>query len=185
MFCEARIPPELRDQVRLVCSRHGNSITIAERRPPWNPELMGTEWTGVQVAQLRFDPGPELWSLYCRDSSERWWLYDDVGPSEGVDLLLARHKPSHLSGRKVWAVQGWAAAGLTSAHCWKEKPERPAPVTRAARHFSRLPSTRETVATQAKAAVSEDGWTRARTEVRIGLPPPSGGGRAAKMAVRL
>jgi hypothetical protein len=74
---------------------------------------------GRQVAQLRFDPGPELWSLYCRDSSERWWLYDDVGPSEGVDPLLARHKPSHLSGRKVWAVQGWAAAGLTSAHRWK------------------------------------------------------------------
>ena len=36
---------------------------------------------------------------------------------------------------------------------------------------------------QAKAAVSEDRWTRARTEVRISLPPPSGGGRAATMAV--
>jgi Protein of unknown function (DUF3024) len=89
LFCEARVPPDLRDQVRLECSRRGNSITIAERRPPWNPELMGTEWTRVQVAQLRFDPSSERWSLYCRDSSERWWLYDDVGPSASVDPLLA------------------------------------------------------------------------------------------------
>jgi hypothetical protein len=40
------------------------------------------------VAQLRFNSSAERWSLYCRDSNERWWPYDDIGPSASVDALL-------------------------------------------------------------------------------------------------
>jgi DUF3024 family protein len=86
-FCEARIPEQHRDEVRLECACRGNTITIHERRAPWNPEL--PDWTSLKVAQLRFDPALGRWSLYCRDSNERWWAYEDIGTSASVDPLLA------------------------------------------------------------------------------------------------
>ena len=89
VFCESRVPAELRGELRLECSRRGNSITIVERRPPWNPELIGTGWTSMKVAQLRYDSSSKRWTLYCRDRNERWWPYDGVPPSHGLDPLLA------------------------------------------------------------------------------------------------
>jgi hypothetical protein len=89
VFCEARVPQEHRHELRLECSRRGNSITIVERRPPWNPELIGGDWTSMKVAQLRYEPSSRRWTLYCRDRNERWWPYDNIGPSQSVDPLLA------------------------------------------------------------------------------------------------
>lgn len=82
------MPEEHHDEVRLECSRRGNSITIIECRPPWNPELIG-EWTSMKVAQLRYDTSSKRWSLFCCDRDERWWPYDNVESSVGVDPLLA------------------------------------------------------------------------------------------------
>ena len=89
LFCETRVPEEHSDEVLVECSRRGNSITIVERRPPWDPERMAPEWSSLKVAQLRWDPATRRWSLYCRDSNERWWPYDQVAPSPSVDPLLA------------------------------------------------------------------------------------------------
>ncbi len=88
VFCESRVPKE-HDELRLECSPRGSSITIFERRPPWNPELMGTEWTRMKLAQLRYDPSSGRWSLYCCDRNGRWWPYDDIAPSASIDPLLA------------------------------------------------------------------------------------------------
>jgi Protein of unknown function (DUF3024) len=89
VFCESRIAQELRNEIRLECSRRGNAITIVERRPPWNPEMIGDEWTTMKIAQLRHDPTSKTWSLYCRDGNDRWWPYDNIAPSASVDALLA------------------------------------------------------------------------------------------------
>lgn len=89
LFCESRVPEEHRDEIRLECSRRGDTITIVERRPPWNPELIGTDWTSLKVAQLRFDAASGQWSLYCADRNERWWAYDNIDASGSVDPLLA------------------------------------------------------------------------------------------------
>ena len=87
IFCEARVPQQQRDEVRLECTHRGNTITIRERRAPWSPEM--PDWTSLKVAQLRFDPGSRQWSLYCCDRNERWWPYEGVGNSVTVDPLLA------------------------------------------------------------------------------------------------
>jgi hypothetical protein len=87
-FCEERVPPEVRDDVRLECSVRGSAITIVERRPPWS-ELVGPEWTSMKIAQLRYDAGDGIWTLYCTDRNERWWPYDFAEPSADVDDLLA------------------------------------------------------------------------------------------------
>lgn len=34
VFCDSRVPPELRDEIRLESALRGNSITILEHRPP-------------------------------------------------------------------------------------------------------------------------------------------------------
>jgi hypothetical protein len=73
----------------LECSRRGDSITIVERRPPWNTELIGPGWTSTKVAQLRYHAASSEWARYCCDSKERWCPYDNLGPSAGVDPLLA------------------------------------------------------------------------------------------------
>jgi len=53
VFCESRVPEQHRDEVRLEGARRGNTITILERRAPWNRDLIGPDWTSVEVAQLR------------------------------------------------------------------------------------------------------------------------------------
>jgi len=87
-YCEARIPSDLRDEIRLEVARRGRTITVHERRPPWDPERMGVEWTSSPVAQLRQDPASALWSLYCADGNGRWWLYEPIGPTSRVEPLL-------------------------------------------------------------------------------------------------
>lgn len=86
-FCERRVPQHVRDQVRLECSVRGRSITITERRQPWRPEF-GPEWSSLKVGQLRYDEEASTWTLYCRDRNERWFEYDNIGPSADIQPLL-------------------------------------------------------------------------------------------------
>lgn len=88
VFCDARCPDEFRDEVRLTCSRRGRSITVVEERPPWRPQPGNDAWTQDRIAQLRYDSASGVWSLYCCDSSSRWWPYDEVPASPSVDPLL-------------------------------------------------------------------------------------------------
>ncbi len=43
----------------------------------------------MKIAQLRFDPDSDTWSLYCCDRNERWFPYFDTDPSRDVRPLLA------------------------------------------------------------------------------------------------
>jgi len=87
-FCEQRVPAELRDQVRLEFALRGNAITIIERRPPWRPDF-GPEWSSQKIAQLRYDGAPRTWSLYWRDSNDRWHPYSGLKPSRNIGPLLS------------------------------------------------------------------------------------------------
>lgn len=89
IYCDRRVPSELRDEIEVVCRRRGRSITIVERRAPWDPERLGPEWTEQAVAQLRHDPKSKRWSLHWRDSSDRWHGYEQLPPSPRIDTLLA------------------------------------------------------------------------------------------------
>jgi Protein of unknown function (DUF3024) len=86
-FCRLRVPATLRDQMRLEAKIRGNSITVMERRPPWG-EGIGSEWTSLKIAQLRYDPQTALWSLYWSDSNDRWLHYADAIPARSVDALM-------------------------------------------------------------------------------------------------
>ncbi len=86
-YCESRVPEDLLDEMRIECTRRGNSITIVERRPPWNPDF-GSEWSSVKVAQVRYEEQTGAWALYCSDSNGRWHRFDQAAPTKTVEPLL-------------------------------------------------------------------------------------------------
>ena len=51
-YCRARVPADIRRQVRVEAAVRGNSVTVFDCRSPWHPNL--TEWSKVRVAQLRY-----------------------------------------------------------------------------------------------------------------------------------
>jgi len=85
-YCENRIPPHARDQIKMEYKIRGNSVTLIERRPPWRPELP-PEWSSMPVAQIRFEDGN--WVLYWSDRNSRWHRYWDLDPTPNLSAVLA------------------------------------------------------------------------------------------------
>jgi len=84
-YCEARSSP---GDYRIEHSVRGSSITIVERRPPWNPAY-GSEWSSMKLAQLRHDGDTRRWTLYSAGSDERWHRYEFARPAADIAPLLA------------------------------------------------------------------------------------------------
>ena len=85
-FCEKRIPPHVRNQIKLTYELLGNVATLFEDRPAYNDS---SRWTHLPVAQFRFEPETLKWSLYCCDRNCKWHLYQGVKPTTAPEALLA------------------------------------------------------------------------------------------------
>lgn len=85
-YCEARIPAHARDQVRLGYKFRGHSVTLFEERPAF---LQLDTWVTIKVAQLRFDPQAQTWTLFWADRNSRWHEYYDLAPAVEFEALLA------------------------------------------------------------------------------------------------
>lgn len=96
-FCEAHVPQSMREKVRLEYTIAANKITIVERRAPWSKEV-GPEWSSTPIAELRFTPGTGRWSLYHRDSNDRWHAHKGIAASPSVEPLLKELEddPTHI-----------------------------------------------------------------------------------------
>jgi len=80
-------PERARYQVRMEHEVRGRSVTIVERRAPWDdPSADGAKWTSRSVAQLRH--AADGWRLYWPDRNTRWHLVDDVPAAQSVMPLL-------------------------------------------------------------------------------------------------
>ena len=88
-YCDQRVPGALADQVRVEARPKGRAVTIVESRPPWRGER-GPAWIEVRIAQLRFDPALDEWTLYWSDRDERWHRFEEAypGPLEEVLAVL-------------------------------------------------------------------------------------------------
>ena len=74
---------------RIEHAVRGTSITIVERRPPWNPAF-GSEWSSLNVAQLRYGERAGQWRLFFHGSDDRWHPYEFASPApDGAPLLAA------------------------------------------------------------------------------------------------
>ncbi len=85
-YIEQRVPPHVRDKVGIGYRFRGNSVTLVERRVPFRDP--SGEWIESQIAQFRFDPKGNIWSLYWSDRNSKWHKYDNIEATEEFDLLL-------------------------------------------------------------------------------------------------
>ena len=88
LWCRARVPEHVRDEVRVEADVAGRHLTIVECRAPWRADF-GPEWTRFPIARLRYSKVTRLWSLYWRDRNLKFHEYDRVPASASVDELLA------------------------------------------------------------------------------------------------
>jgi hypothetical protein len=85
-YCEQRVPPRVRDKIRLEYEIRANSVTIVERRPPWREDL-GPEWSRLTVAQLRY--ANNKWAMCWSDRNGSWHFYDLFDPTPDLSAALA------------------------------------------------------------------------------------------------
>ena len=85
-FCEKRVPPHARNQVRLTFKFRGNTVTIFEERAPWTKDI--TEWTSMPITQLRYDEKTNRWQLFCADRNDRWHKYLSKKSLSDIDTIL-------------------------------------------------------------------------------------------------
>lgn len=84
-YCQKRVPEILHDKVKLFFKFRGNNVTLIESRPFFkNP----SDWTEIKIAQMRYDPEAENWTLYCSDRNEKWHVYYDLDPRKDLDDLI-------------------------------------------------------------------------------------------------
>ena len=96
-WCDARVPADVRDQVRVEVDVAPRHLTIVETRPPWRADF-GPEWTRFPIARLRYTKATGLWEIYWRDRNLRFHRYNECPPSRLVDELLAAidRDPTHI-----------------------------------------------------------------------------------------
>lgn len=83
-----KIPPDVRDKVRVEADVDQRSVTVVECRPPWDPARMGSEWTREPVARLRYTRSRRQWTLFWLDQHSKFHVYDLVPPTSDVKRLL-------------------------------------------------------------------------------------------------
>lgn len=87
-YCQAKVPDDALDQVRVELDLSPGAATIVEVRAPWREDF-GPEWTRSPVARLRYVQRTGVWTLYSRDRHGRFHRYPFTGPSAKIDVLIA------------------------------------------------------------------------------------------------
>jgi len=85
-FCDNRVPPHVRNELRLTHKFRGNSVTIYEERAPWKEDMK--EWTSLPIAQIRYNEKTGDWSLYIADRNSNWHEYYGLEPTPDLDVIL-------------------------------------------------------------------------------------------------
>ncbi len=65
-FCESRIPPHIKDQIKLSFKVRGNDVNIIESRPDWQDNSI---WPEMPIAKIRYLPKTMLWQLLWGQSN--------------------------------------------------------------------------------------------------------------------
>lgn len=86
LWCRARVPEHLWDQIKVEADVVPRHVTIVEVRPPW--DAVGGH-TRFPIARLRYTLSSGLWAIYWRDRNMKFHAYDDRRPpsSDVGDLL--------------------------------------------------------------------------------------------------
>jgi len=79
-YCEDKIPPNLRNQIRIEFTIRGNEVS-----PHWQGS---GEWLSMKVARFKKDPKTETWHLYWADRNSKWRPYPPLPYHRDIEKLL-------------------------------------------------------------------------------------------------
>lgn len=85
-YCQSKIPPHVRDKIRIEFQIRGDEVSLFECRAPWRGE---GEWTSMKVARFKKDHKTETWLLYWADRNDRWKPYPPLPYHRDIEKLLA------------------------------------------------------------------------------------------------
>ncbi|PLX93829.1 MAG: hypothetical protein C0621_06645 [Desulfuromonas sp.] len=84
-YCQQRVPDCMRNQLRIDFRIRDNMATLYEERVlPSSPD----QWLTTLIAQLRFHPELDQWTLHYADRSGKWHPYLNVPPTLNFSKLL-------------------------------------------------------------------------------------------------
>jgi hypothetical protein len=67
-FCNDRIPPEVRSQIKLLFKFTGNKVILIESRPYYDDP---SRWSEMPVAQFEYSATTKSWSLYGYNRNDK------------------------------------------------------------------------------------------------------------------
>jgi hypothetical protein len=85
LYCEGKVPPCFRNEVRVAFRMEGEHITLLEERIT---QGNSAGWSGRRVAQFRFHADLNQWSLHYPVARNSWCLYLNAGPTLNFKRLL-------------------------------------------------------------------------------------------------
>ncbi len=85
-YCEARIPQEVRDRVRLGFRITGHAVELFESRPAFRAPH---EWRDHGIAKFRYVASRKVCRLYCQFRDVTWHEYEPRPEAGSLDELLA------------------------------------------------------------------------------------------------
>lgn len=84
LFVEIKVPRHVRSELKLNYKFRGHSVTLFEERLAYTRD----RWIELDVAQFRLDKQTNKWSVYWRDSKDKWHFVDDITPDEDFEKQL-------------------------------------------------------------------------------------------------
>ena len=84
-YCDRRIPPHIRDELRLAFRIEDTAVSLFEERPAFRDP---SHWIEIPVAKFRYYNGLKEWRLFWRDRNGKWHNYNEVPPARRFENLL-------------------------------------------------------------------------------------------------
>ncbi|MFW8601764.1 DUF3024 domain-containing protein [Desulfobacterota bacterium M19] len=84
-FCENRVPPHIRNEIKILFKIRGNDVNIIESRPYWQDKSI---WTEMPIAKIRYLPKSRLWSLLWIRANGKWQKYPDLEPCKDLSKII-------------------------------------------------------------------------------------------------
>ena len=73
------------DQPRYTHKFDTNAAVLVEERPSF---VSANAWTSKEIAKFRYSEARNTWTLYWRDSNDKWHRVSNVDPEKDMSRLL-------------------------------------------------------------------------------------------------
>ena len=84
-FCENRIPPHIKNEIKLLFKIRGNDVNIIESRPHWQDSSI---WTEMPIAKIRYLPKTMLWQLHWIRANGKWQKHPELEPCKDLMKVI-------------------------------------------------------------------------------------------------